>query len=490
MSYSIERANRFVAESKHLLVDQYRLHYHFMGEFGWINDPNGFVQYKGEYHLFYQYHPYQPVWGPMHWGHAVSKDLIEWRHLPVALAPDQEYDRDGCFSGSAIEHKDSLYLLYTGHIMTGPDITKDYYQVQNLAISQDGILFTKDAHNPVINTDQIPAHTSQKDFRDPKVFERNGQFYMVLGSNDDQGKGLILLYRSVDLHTWEYMNVMAQSDGTLGDNWECPDVFDLDGIDVLMMSPQRMSPQGNNYHNLHSTVYMLGKLDTDTGIFDYKQYIPIDYGFDFYACQTTLDQQGRRIMIGWMDSWEALMPTQNGHHWAGAMTLPREVIRDGERLLFRPVAELEQSRLEGLHAESFEVQGQQVLDYRGESYEIELNIDVSKSEEFAIHLRTGEAETTVLSYSPLEQLFRFNRDQSGIGPGGERIASLTTPEGQLHLRIFVDLSSVEVFLQDGEKVMTGRIYPQPESQGIALYSNGITQVQSLHIWNLVQPEQI
>lgn len=155
-TYTLERANEFIRTSKHLLKDDYRLNYHLMAEFGWMNDPNGFIHYNGEYHLFYQHYPYEPVWGPMHWGHAVSRDLVNWKYHPVALAPDQEYDKDGCFSGSAAVKDDQLVLLYTGHVVTGPNPDKNYEQVQAMAFSKDGVNFHKYEDNPIIGLDQIP----------------------------------------------------------------------------------------------------------------------------------------------------------------------------------------------------------------------------------------------------------------------------------------------------------------------------------------------
>lgn len=264
MGYTLEQADRFIRENKHLLKADYRLNYHLMSEFGWMNDPNGFVQYKDQYHLFYQHFPYESKWGPMHWGHAVSSDLIKWEYFPVALAPDQDYDTDGCFSGSAIVKDDRLFLMYTGHIISGPDRDQDYYQIQNIAVSEDGVRFDKIDANPVIDQTQIPTGASQKDFRDPKVFLRDGYYYVVLGSNDTLGNGQILLYRTTqpveisNLEQWTSVGIIAKSDGTFGDNWECPDLFQLGGHDVLMMSPQRMPAQGDHYRNLHSNMYMLG----------------------------------------------------------------------------------------------------------------------------------------------------------------------------------------------------------------------------------------
>lgn len=295
-----------------MLRPDYRLNYHLMAEFGWMNDPNGFIQYNGQYHLFYQHYPYKSVWGPMHWGHAVSRDLMKWDYLPIALAPDGEFDQDGCFSGSAIEQNGKLVLMYTGHVVTGPDKDQDYKQSQGIAVSEDGVTFEKWEGNPVIGYDAIPDTISRKDFRDPKVFRHEGQYYAVLGSNDAKGNGLVLLYRSEDLKSWTYVNVLAVSDGRFGDNWECPDLFPLGGRHVFMLSPQRMPAQGEAYRNLHSTMYGIGDFNSAAGTFTAERYAQVDHGFDFYAPQSTLDDKGRRIVIGWMDMWESEMPTQQG----------------------------------------------------------------------------------------------------------------------------------------------------------------------------------
>ncbi|MCZ8514187.1 glycoside hydrolase family 32 protein [Paenibacillus filicis] len=482
--YTKESADRFIEENKHLLRQDYRLQYHLMAEYGWMNDPNGFIHYGGMYHLFYQHYPYEPYWGPMHWGHAVSRDLIRWDYLPVALAPGEGFDKDGCFSGSAIEHEGRLVLMYTGHTVTGPDKDRDYKQAQGLAVSEDGVRFDKWVGNPVIRYDQIPDGVSRKDFRDPKVFRRDGHYYTVLGSNDGRGRGLVLLYRSDDLTEWEFVSIAAMSDGTLGDNWECPDLLPLGGRDVLILSPQRVPSQGNNYRNLHSTTSMIGKLDLESGKFSYDHYCPVDYGFDFYAPQTASDPWGRRIVIGWMDMWENEMPTQRGHGWAGAMTLPREILQDGDRLIYRPVGEIVAYRRNPHKAYDVDVEGERVMKVSGDSYELKVVFDAGDALEFGLKLRTGGDEETVLSYRPEHSLFRFNRDRSGIGPGGERRASVELEGGKLALRIFVDRSSVEVFIGRGEKVMTGRIYPGERSLGIKAYAVGACRIESFEKWDI------
>ncbi|WP_258171093.1 glycoside hydrolase family 32 protein [Paenibacillus sp. R14(2021)] len=469
-----------------MVKPDYRLTYHLTPEYGWMNDPNGFVHINGEYHLFYQHYPYKPVWGPMHWGHAVSRDLIHWEYLPIALAPDEEFDAGGCFSGSAIVVDGELVLMYTGHVVTGPDNTMDYKQAQGLAYSKDGQTFKKYVNNPVIGYDLIPSGVSQRDFRDPKVFHHDGQYYVVLGSNDTQGNGLILLYRSDDLKQWTFVNILAKSDGTFGDNWECPDLFHLGDKDVLMFSPQRMPAQGNEYTNLHSTMYMVGKFDSKAGTFTTERFAQVDHGFDFYAPQSTIDSKGRRIVIGWMDMWESDMPTQDGHHWAGAMSLPREMVLDGDRILFRPIEEIEASRCNVFEITDVAFSGKQTVDTIGDCYELEVEFEAGQTKTFGLKLRVNEAtgQETVLTYQTAEGLLSLDRNHSGIGPGGERKAAVPLMDGKLALRIFVDKSSIEVFAGNGETVMTARIYPDQESRGIILFSEGKNRVVSLRKWDI------
>lgn len=484
--YTLERANQFIASNKHLIRPDYRLQYHLVPEYGWMNDPNGFIYHNGEYHLFYQHYPYEPVWGPMHWGHAVSRDLIHWEYKPVALAPDGTFDRDGCFSGSAIEKDGKLMLMYTGHVVTGPDNTKDYQQAQGLAISEDGVHFHKYEGNPTIGYEQIPEGVSRRDFRDPKVIELDGVYYMVLGSNDGQGNGLVLLYSSADMVQWKFVNILAKSDGTFGDNWECPDLFPLESKYILMMSPQRMAAQGEQFHNLHSTMYMVGSFDPVQGIFESERYAQVDHGFDFYAPQSTVDHKGRRIVIGWMDMWEQPMPTEDGHHWAGAMSLPRVVTLEGDTILFQPLEEMKDCRHNLYELTDLSVTGDYKLDTTGDAYELELEFEADTAEEFGIKLRVNEdaQEETVISYRPEEGLLILDREQSGIGPGGQRKASVPMQDRTLKLNIFVDKSSVEVFAGRGEVVMTARIYPSELSDGIKLFSKGACRVKALRKWDI------
>ena len=326
--YTVERANRYIEENKHLVNTQYKPEDHFSAEIGWINDPNGFVYFRGEYHLFYQFYPYDSAWGPMHWGHAKSKDLVTWEHLPVALAPDQDYDRNGCFSGSAIVKDDRLWLMYTGHIEEETGVR----QVQNIAFSDDGIHFEKISQNPVATGADLPDELIAADFRDPKLFEKDGRYYSVVAAKHKDNVGCVVLLGSDNLVEWQFESIFLKGVEHQGFMWECPDYFELDGKDCIVMSPMRYQREGDSYHNINSSVLVTGQVDWEA-----KQFIPetveeIDHGQDFYAPQTLLDDQNRRIMIAWMQMWGRTLPTHDqDHKWAGVMTLPRVLrLKDGK----------------------------------------------------------------------------------------------------------------------------------------------------------------
>jgi beta-fructofuranosidase len=461
----------------------WRLTYHVEAPACWINDPNGFSYYNGEYHLFYQHHPYDPTWGPMHWGHVKSADLTNWEHLPIALAPSEPYDKDGCFSGSAIEKDGKLYLMYTGNVWTGPDHESELKQVQALAYSEDGIHFTKLQNNPVIA--EAPAGSIHPfHFRDPKVWQHDNTYYCVLGSRTKDHTGQVLLYKSEDLLNWKFLSIMAKGEGNLGYMWECPDYFELDGQGVLVMSPQGLKPEGHKYHNLHQAGYILGELSFETGKLEHGPFDMLDYGFDFYAPQTTTDVKGRRIAIAWMNMWESPMPEQE-FNWAGAMTIPRELKLIDNKLISMPVEEMKNLRTNGVTYHDQSVKGEITFpEVEGKAIELEVKISPETAAAFGIKLRKSSTEETVLSYNADEQILTLNREKSGQGPGGKRQAPVTLQDGFLTLRIFIDSSSIEVFINGGEKVMTARIYPSEGANGISFFADGTATIKTLNKWNL------
>lgn len=280
--------------------------YHFQPREGWMNDPNGLCRYNGEYHAFFQFNPYSTQWDRMHWGHAVSKDLISWRQLSPALVPDTHYENTGgCFSGSSIEKDGKLYLFYTG-------VSAEYLQSQCGAVSSDGLRFEKFRFNPIIKHD---AKLDNGNFRDPKVGKLGDVYYMVCGSEKDK-TGRILLFTSRDLVSWKFENVIYETD-EFGGCLECPDLFPLNGKWILMFSAMRPTKA--------KTVFVTG--DFDGVNFKAENRVYSEYGSDFYAPQT-FDDNGARVMIGWLNHFGRPLPP--GKTAAGAFSIPRELtLRDG-----------------------------------------------------------------------------------------------------------------------------------------------------------------
>lgn len=459
--------------------------FHVAPRANWMNDPNGFSLFKGEYHLFYQHHPFNPEWGPMYWGHVKSKDLVRWEHVRIALAPSMDFDEDGCFSGSAIEKDGKLLLMYTGNRWTGPDHDTDLQQVQAVAESQDGIHFTKWTE-PVIT--QVPRGPGLDihpfHFRDPKVWQKGDQYYCLLGSRTNENTGQVLLYRSPNLREWEFVAVAARREVNGGFMWECPDFFHLGDHDVLVISPQGVTPEEDRFHNLHQAVYVLGKLKYETGTFEHGDFNMLDAGFDFYAPQTLEDSEKRRILIGWMDMWESEMPTQQ-HMFSGSMTIPRWLVPEGGRLLVRPLPELIKLRRgDVVLVKAATFNGIQVFDsVRGTCLEMKVDANVESTDALSINMRCGEGQRTVLSWTKKDSKLTLNRENSGEGEGGARTTTITTKLDRLNLHIFLDQSSIEVFVNDGECVMTARIYPKEESDGIEFESQGVV-VLGIEKWDL------
>ncbi len=459
------------------------LAYHIMPEKNWMNDPNGLIYWKGEYHVFFQHDPYYVTPHLMHWGHVKSKDLVQWEYQPVALTPTKEYEKSGCWSGSAVDDNGMLTLIYTGHKMI--DQEKDILeQVQCIATSSDGIHFIKHP-NPVIAE---PPKEGSYHFRDPKVWKHEDHWYMVVGTTKEQ-TGKVVLYKSKDLRDWEYVGVMAESDGTIGYMWECPDLFKLGDKHVLVISPQGIEADGMRYQNHHQSVYLVGDLDYKTGKFAYNGFEEIDYGFDFYAPQTFEDGNGRRILIGWMDMWEADMPTQKDG-WSGAMTVPRELnFSSDHKILMTPVEELQLLRGEKWEECNLNVSRKEILPIKGNSLEVIAEFKVKDAESFGtmVHCADDESEKTVIKVDLKEEYLIFDRSNSGEGKGdGIRCTRLQRNEdGTIKLHLFIDRSSLEVFANDGEAVMSGRVYPKPSSTGISLFTeNGEVNVQTLKVWKL------
>lgn len=480
-SETLQKSRDFEAQYGPHIPDEERPAFHVTPTIGWMNDPNGFSFYKGECHLFYQYHPYSNEWGPMHWGHLKTKDFIRWERLPVALAPDTDYDGSGCFSGGAVELPDGRQLLmYTGvrRERNSDGFIQDV-QTQCLAFG-DGLDYEKYEGNPVLDAKDLPKGGSVVDFRDPKVWrEDDGTYYAVIGNRASDNSGTILLYRSEDTVNWEFVRILDGSRNQYGKMWECPDFFSLDGSQVLLTSPQEMVTVGLEFHAGHESICLIGDYDPQGKGFIRKQVQAIDYGLDFYAPQTLLAPDGRRIMIAWMQNWNTIGAKPDYCRWFGQMSIPRELsVRDG-RLFQMPVRELEKYRGQMVAHRNIPVSGEVNLPgIFGRLVDMTVTIRRTGYDSyrwFRIHVAKDGEHDTIIRYRPDQGTLKLDRTRSGLPYDIVHTRSfLVRPlaNGELKLRIVLDRFSVEVFVNDGEVAASAVIYTRKEAEAISFEAGG------------------
>ncbi|AXI08576.1 sucrose-6-phosphate hydrolase [Oceanobacillus zhaokaii] len=469
----LDRVNFLVEKHQPLVAsDPYRLYYHLMPSVGLLNDPNGFVYYRGEYHIFYQWNPFATAHGSKFWGHSVSTDLVHWKEAPIILAPGEWYDKNGCYSGSAVVFEDQMYVFYTGNVKD-ENGKRDSYQC--LAVSKDGIHFEK--KGPVINVpDGYTAH-----FRDPKVFRKNNKWYMVLGAQTDAGTGEAVYYTSNNLYDWNFHGTLAGSGknglGAFGYMWECPDFFELGGTDILMVCPQGIEAKGYEYQNVFQTGYFSGKINDREEIFQHGPFREMDRGFDFYAPQTTSGPNGRRLVFGWMGNAEdenSQQPTTK-YEWVHALTLPRELKWKNGKLLQHPVEELKSLRGKEIKFENTRLEKHKAL--RFQELVFEMIVDFNSFDTDCLTIEIGESK---LIYYRKEQLFTFQRKHFSK-PGLMEVRHCKLKELR-SIHIFKDTSSIELFLNNGEEVFTSRVFD--DNNVILLHIEDGSATLNIQKWDL------
>ncbi|WP_409300184.1 sucrose-6-phosphate hydrolase [Peribacillus sp. SCS-155] len=451
------------------LVNQcpWRQSYHISPVTGLLNDPNGFSFFNGEYHLFYQWFPLGPVHGLKYWYHTKSKDLVHWENVGIALHPTNQYDSHGVYSGSALEKDGVLYLMYTGNTR---DENWTRHPFQCIALMDEKGNIVKNAQ-PVIS--EVPEGYTDH-FRDPKVWEENGVYYAIIGAQRTNKTGCTVLYKSADLMNWIFLGEMETGLTEFGYMWECPDYFVLDGQSILLFSPQGISPVNDEFQNIYQSGYVMGKADIPAGKLVHGKFTELDRGFDFYAPQTMVDPEGRRFLVGWMGLPDIDYPTDiNG--WAHCLTLVRELsIRNG-KLIQKPVRETADLRGNQTDGQAdLENSSITLNEFEGQTYELHAEFTGSTAQQFGLELRVGTGEKTVIKYDRMDKKVILDRTHSGVpvaeGYGSIRKCALDSEK--VTFQVFVDVSSVEVFVNDGEEVFTGRIFPKADSRGIRFFSKG------------------
>lgn len=465
-----ENEEKSVLENrKRVEEDFWRQKYHLQGIVGLINDPNGFSQFKGKYHMFYQWNPLGTNHKNKTWAHSVSNDLLHWERKSTALRPDTWYSKDGVYSGSGIVINEKLYLFYTGNVKNEEGIRESY---QCLAVSEDGENFDRWEPSIVNQPDGYTRH-----IRDPKIWEKDGVYYAVLGIQSESLEGKVVLYSSENLKDWNFLGEIAGANkgplGNFGYMWECPDYIQLTDqktgkvVDVLIASPQGLEPEGDLYNNKYQSGYFLGKLDYSEPEFKIEsEFSELDRGHDFYAPQSMEDSNGRRIIVGWMGvPEEEDFPTvENG--WIHCLTLPRELKIIDNQLYQLPVSEMESIRGEKTEFEG-KIKGEVVIG-NGLSYELKA-LFTDFSNDFGIRLRAGENSETLIKFDFSEKKLILDRSRGAQPDKRARKVFLGDIE-KLELRIFVDNSSIEIFVNDGKEVFSSRIFPEKNAEEIRVFS--------------------
>ena len=421
-------------------MENLRPKYHITAEKNWINDPNGLVKFNGKYHVFMQHHPYGLQWGPMHWAHVVSSDLLNWEHLPIALTPGDEFDKDGCFSGSSLVVDGRLYVAYTGFVNN--EDPEKIIQQQCLAYSDDGVNFVK--VGCIIGKDKLPEGYASNDFRDPKIYKDGEYYYLLAAARKLDGRGRILSFRSINLLNWEFLADIFDEDSR-GKMIECPDY--VKNLDLLIYCEQFEPVDGLMHHNVHSSNYKHGAWEDHKFVSDCSG--TIDYGFDFYAPQTFFDEN---VMIAWMDMWDRSQPAEQ-YGFAGQLTIPRRISINNGKLIQTPVFPKNLVRSKVLNK-----------GYKENVITGFYKLEVEDLKSLEVEFRKGKKHTTTFKLEKDEWV--FNRSKSGVV-----ITGVETDEDSLkgirrmpyikqdkhELYFVVDEFSVEIFV-DGLS-LTSSIYP-------------------------------
>ena len=481
-------ANQSPSQSQ-LAADPLRPQFHLLPARNWMNDPNGPLYYRGRYHMFFQYNPNAAVWGDMHWAHATSPDMLHWQHLPVALAPTRNGpDADGCFSGSAILHRNVPTILYTGVKTVAPaeatlrDATHNFLETQCLATAQDFDLRAWRKHPaPVLLPPRDPKLTG---FRDPCVWQEKNLWYMGVGSGQRGAGGQVLLYSSPDLLHWKFLQTLAHGEPTgldtpdpvdAGDMWECPDFFPLDGKFVLLYSTQR------------KVFWEVGEYDPKEHLFHSQKRGLLDRGA-FYAPKSQLDSQGRRILWGWIPETrpEAEFSAAG---WAGCMSLPRVLaINADNELTIHVIDEIATLNLSDTSwTLNFSVNQSQrssidALALDGTALKLEL---VAAQKPFQLALTDGVSPILQITFDPAATGRELQLNDSTVPLPSRK-------SRDHHLTLFLDASVLECFA-DNTLALTTRIYKTPQSKlRLSASDAGLSALYSLSISTLkpISPDRL
>ena len=356
---------------------------------------------------------------------------------------------------------------------------------QQCIASGDGEVYEKYEKNPVISSDQLPKGYDRSNFRDPKLWkEKDGSWRCVTVSRNETNGGGVLLFESSDCISWKFKSVMAENMNRFGRMWECPDFFELDGKHILLTSPQDMLPEGLEYHNGNGTLCIIGEMDKDTYTLKEQFAQSVDYGIDFYAMQTVEAPDGRRIMIGWMQNWDTLAHRCNDSKWFAQMSLPRELSVKNGRLYQTPIKELDALRKNRVEYNDVVIDNDTITLDRVEGRTIDMELVIRPEDKenvykkFALRFAQNEKFHTELSFRPYESVLKIDRKFSGTERAlvHQRRCQVNGDANELKLRVILDRFSAEIFINDGEQVMSAVMFTEQEANGISFFADGAAKI--------------
>ena len=484
----LEKANSHVALQRSRTGGLFRPRYHLSAPAGWINDPNGFCRFDGAYQLYCQFNPYDSVWGPMHWGHWTSPDLLNWTWRGVVMAPEAPFDRNGCFSGSAVAVGDGLLFMYTGVHADADGVCR---QEQCIAESDDGQRLRKWDCSPVIAEKDLPEGFDVRDFRDPKLWRtEDGEYRCVVAARHVTRGGCVLCYGSRDGRAWRLLGIAAEG---LGRMTECPDFETAPGGAFLIASMIDPPGPADRWQSPESSV-AFAPVTVPDGVPSARaeDFRAFDRGCDFYAPQCAGAGDGRLIMFAWMLKPGEIAPTHAlGHGWAGQYIFPRELrMRDG-RLLQRPAAEIERLRVSRFACGAAAIAGHtRVEGLRGRHFDLTAELEAEEGGFVELRLMERGDEWFSIRFDRAAGRVLCDRSrlpyavaqESGRAPVTVCSAPYAGTDGRVRLRVLADTSSVEVFFGDGELTMTMLAFADPAADGISLDGRG--RLLSLEKWDL------
>lgn len=461
-----------------ILRSTYRCDYHIQTVTGLMNDPNGFSYYDNKWHLFYQWFPYGAVHGMKHWYHVVSDDLVHWKNVGLGMKPTLNYDNFGCYSGSGYVKDGFLYLVYTGN-HNEPSGQRIPYQMISAIDTENNL--TK-LRRPIIQP--LQGYTEHQ--RDPKIFYEDGYYYILMGAQNENLEGRMLMYRSKQIATgWTFVSELkVEGYDHFGYMVECPCIQKIGDKWLLLFSPQGLEKKKNSFLNAYSNVYMIGDLDLDTMIFKTDHEMKeLDHGFDFYAAQTAFQSEygNTAILEGWFGCSDYTYPVTDEEGWAGLQTLARELTIEDGKLIQRPTRNLESIKKDIIfEAINGEIKKDSLMRRTPDSCIMHLenlNNDDFELDLFATELYKGFE----IKYETRKSQFTISRktlkNQFNSEFGTERSISVFTLKS---LDIYIDHSAIEIFINDGEFVMSSRVFPVSQEHKIRMSGKDI----NLKIWNI------